>query len=734
MKQTHYLSAEEKETGFHYLKKHTIWNGVGFSFLTETIIYLMALHFGASNMQLGYISSTLFLSGLILLVVPHLLGGALMKNIYFWGWLFRGLVCLSYLSLFFLKEQAAVWVILITYTLFCVSRHLGVAAAQPVNKTLMTSSNEGSRLIQLSTLFNRSSLISRSLSFAFLSLSLFSGIEGLIILTFLGVLVNTISSLYLRKIPSRERVEKTTGSQGIFHALSDSLKDKHTRLYLAVLWLFMIINVLNGFVVPFLRKEGGLAPNLVFLYSVLAVAGGLLSNIFIKPYIDKTGSKPLLILTSLIQGALFFTWALIAPTAGLFIFLPLGIIHSFFMTLGFNLTNRLFYKVLPKDRNRLTFSSMNSFTGAIIALLTGLGAGKIADFTQAGGVDFTHTYGIVFLIAGSVSLIVALTALFLNDQGSITVREASELIFLSRNRRAFLWTYQLATTEDPKKRESTLLSLEKSRSNLADREMENQLNSPYSWEKERILRSLYNYPRPSLAPMVKAEASDRHSYNRTDALFALASYPGEDTEAILQDALKEEDPLIASNALKSLIRLDKEKYAPLTAEVYPRISCSSRAMGNWFIACCEGDERGRHLAQLFTLASPDKGYRYQQLLFCLAARYYGRELLLAPFYKQSNARPGEGLAAFLEEMRDQELFHRWEWEITKWFEGEEGDKLLKLMQENLPWPKEDTPARYLRDAVKDLKPELINRSSFLALLYFSYQILRSVRKEEEKPG
>ncbi|MDC7224330.1 MAG: MFS transporter, partial [Spirochaetales bacterium] len=608
---------------------------------------------------------------------------------------------------------------------------LGVTAQQPLVKTLMNSSNEGSRLIQLSSIFKRSALISRVISFAFLSIALLSGIEGLVILTFMGVVVNTISALYVRKIPSRERVEKISDSQGIFSTLASSLKNRSIRYYLLVFWLFMMVNVLNGFLIPFLQRDGGLPSNMVFLYTVLTVVGALLSNGFIKPYIDKTGSKPLLILVSLILGALFLLWALLPSSAGLLIFLPLGLVHNFFITLGFNLTTRLLYKILPKDKNRLTFSSMNSFTGAIVAILTGLGAGRLADLTPLYWENVPHTFSLVFLIAGGVSLLMALTTGFLDDAGSITVKETSELIFLTRNRRIFLWTYQLATTEDPEKRESALLSLEKSRSNRADREMEKQLRSPYSWEKERILRSLYQYPRPDLAPLVREEGADPHSYNRVDALFALAKYPGEETEEILNRALNDEDPLVISTALKSLTRLDKKKYAPLPEQVFPRIGHSSRAVNNWFIACCEADEKGRHLADLFTLASPDRGFRFQQLIFCLAARYYGREFLLAPFYQQSNDLPGEGWAALLEQMRDQSLFHSREEEITGWMEKNDREALLRLMQESLPRPEGDRPESHLWKGIEKLTPQELNRSSCLALLYFSYQILRASEERDD---
>jgi len=692
MKQTHFLTAEEKETGFSYLVKHSIWNGLGYSFLTETIIYLMAMNFGATNVQLGYISSALFLSGLILLVVPRLLGGSDMRGIFFWGWLLRGLVSVAYLALFFMEGQPAIILILLTYTLFCVFRTLGLVAYQPVVKNLMSSSSEGSRLLRLNTVGNRTGLLSRAISFAFLSLAVLSGLKGLILLSVIGVIVNTVSSLYILKIPSRERVEKLPRSQGgLWKVFLQSMKNRESALYLIILWLYMAVSVLNGFFIPFLQRAAGIPSNLVFLYAIITVVGGLLSNGFIKPYIDKTGSKPLLILTTLILGIVFIVWAVVPAQSGLLLFLPLGLVQSFFMNLGFNLTNRLLYKIIPRDKNRMTFSAMNNFVGALIALLTGLAAGQIADYAAVHPSGFPHTYSIVFLIAGALTLLISLASAFIGDPDSISLREASELLLFTRNRRVFLWTYQLATTEDPEVRESTLLSLEKSQSNLATKEMENQLNSPNSWERERILRSLFRYPRAELAPQVLSEAADRNSYNRLDALFALASYPGEETERVLKASLEDEEPAVVSMALKSLVRIDKARHASLPDEIFPRISHSGRALSDWFIARSEREGADDHLRDLFTLASPDRGWRFQQLIFCLAARSYSRGVPLAPFYQMANASPGSGVAALLEEFRDQSLFHNNEQEILRWSSDQSNTGvILDLFKKNLPRPAEGT--------------------------------------------
>ena len=69
---TKYLSKEEREEGLQHYLNWATFNGFGFSFLGDTIVYLLAIHFGASNTQLGYISSIIHVSGIILLFLPRL--------------------------------------------------------------------------------------------------------------------------------------------------------------------------------------------------------------------------------------------------------------------------------------------------------------------------------------------------------------------------------------------------------------------------------------------------------------------------------------------------------------------------------------------------------------------------------------------------------------------------------------------------------------------------------------
>ena len=86
MPKTKYLSDKEKRIGQKHMYRQEVFNGISFSLMGETVVYLLALYFGAGNFALGYISSVIFLAGIILPVVPRMLKASHQGTL----WRFRG--------------------------------------------------------------------------------------------------------------------------------------------------------------------------------------------------------------------------------------------------------------------------------------------------------------------------------------------------------------------------------------------------------------------------------------------------------------------------------------------------------------------------------------------------------------------------------------------------------------------------------------------------------------------
>src|SRR5690554_5401493 len=126
MVRSKYLSESEKRTGQIRLYKSEVWNGLGFSMLGDTIVYILAVQFGAGNLALGYIASAMYIVGAILPVMSRLFRNRNVVRVQTITWILRGLVCLFYLPLLWLEGSFAVVLLLSVYTLFCCFRLIGV--------------------------------------------------------------------------------------------------------------------------------------------------------------------------------------------------------------------------------------------------------------------------------------------------------------------------------------------------------------------------------------------------------------------------------------------------------------------------------------------------------------------------------------------------------------------------------------------------------------------------------
>ena len=82
MPKTKYLSDKEKRIGQKHMYRQEVFNGISFSLMGETVVYLLALYFGAGNFALGYLS--VFLAGIITSRRPRMLRKACTRHNQSW--------------------------------------------------------------------------------------------------------------------------------------------------------------------------------------------------------------------------------------------------------------------------------------------------------------------------------------------------------------------------------------------------------------------------------------------------------------------------------------------------------------------------------------------------------------------------------------------------------------------------------------------------------------------------
>jgi len=738
--QTKFLSVEERQKGQKRVYNFQGLNGMGYNFMGDTPVYLMAIHFGASNIELGYISSVVFLTGFILVGLPSLLAGKNLVKVQSTAWLVRGFIVLSYIALIFLEGRKAVLLILIVYTLFCSARMVGVAVWNPLMKMIASSQNRGHVLAQGNIINQSASVISKLTSFILTSVQFFSGILGILVLQVFGVIFNTAAALQLKKVPCREEVDYHKG-RNIFVILFEAMKRKDRRYPLLLKWVTVAIIVLNGLTIAFIRKEAGFSSSLVFLYSMVTAFSIILSGIFAKTFSDRMGSRPLLIGVEFLLFLLFTIWFILPVSQNtkipVYLYFILGFFTNFFLLLGNLLISRVFVNTMPENES-FAYNAMTNFITAFFSLISGIAAGLLIDYGQRSSAFLFNNYSYLFLFAMSLSLILVFLSLILIDKGSLSARETAAILFSFEGLRAYMDIGKLNSTSNPVKKKTVLLSISQNEASVATDEIRHIIGSPLSSDKGEIIKSLFRNPRQELLLPLLTEAADLGSYHQPQAVFALGAYPGIKTENLLLQLLDSPDISVKSNAAKSLSRIGHtESLNKIRLQSTNAVNAWDKI--NFLIALKNMDPEGLVFRNIFNESKSFTNSLFPQTYYSLAADLLELKPQLSIIFNSRNMKSGTGVKNFLEEARDIDSFYKSHKELKSWFKLENCASIWDFCSKSLELNTingnlSNLPGSFqqLRYAVLEKSKNISLQKQFncksdyddaLAAVYFTYQIL-----------
>ncbi len=666
IKKTKYLSQAERETGRKYFYRFAGWNGIGFSFLGNTTVYLMAILYGATNTQLGYISSAMFITGLSLLFYTKVFNGKSIRSVGTTAWFFRGTTALGYLALPFLSGRNGVYLIMTIYTLFCISRTIGVAVQQNIQQMISTSRTRGEVVMTAATRFNTVAIFSRIFSYAVTITSFVSDLTEILFLQVLGFFSNTVSFLAFKKIPSREIIEHKKGRH-VGKLFMENMRSPRERRVLIIRWCSVGIEILGGMTIPFLRKYIGFSVSMIFFYSIIITLAAILGAQLIKPFADRLGSRPFILPTAFATGILWIFWITAKVDRSVEYFYIIGFLVVLAQNILVLLASRLFIQTIP-EKDSVSFTSMDVFITSILAFILGYAGGALADLSDIHPLPYINVYGLTFSIGFILSLIIAVTASRFEEQGSVSLRETWAMLFSVDHLRTFRDINRLNAYNSTLKRKSLLLSLGYQGSSLADNEIHQIFLQPLSYERGEIIKTLFERKRPELLPDLIKEASDPMAFNRQEAIFALGAYPDEKVKSVLEKLLDDRNSLIASIAAKSLARIGSYEYYDRIFSLFLEgLGISLECDLNYLIALHKIEPKGDWISVLFDEKIIDLGETYLQNMATLISRQMNLSPPLGWIYQKNNDEPGDGITILLDEAREMELFYQKRESLYDWF-------------------------------------------------------------------
>lgn len=721
--------------------RQELYNGVAYSLLGDTIVYLLAIYFGAGNIALGYISSASYIAGIVLPFVPQMFHGRNQIKVQSLVWVLRGVVCLGYLGLYVISGDLAVLLLLLVYTLFNIFRMIGIALNDSTLKNISSVSNRGKVVANVNAAYQSSSIVIRCLTALVLGIQRFGGLAGLIGLQMFGVFANFFASREMSLIPSRSTIVYKKG-RTVMVLFKEAMTDQMFRRRLILRWLSTAVAVIFGLTTPFLRLELGLSNSVVVVYSVVLGVSVMAASYVSKQFSDRLGSRPLVFFSTLFSLFFFMAWVLVTRTVNPIWFFVLGFLTNFFVALISLLTFRLVAQVMPDDET-VPFNSMVNFVIAIIAFLVGIFSGFLADkgdiarnlFVLDGKVA-GNGYTLVFLFAIALTMIETLVASRLQEVGAYSSQEAAQVIFSMHGIRAVSMIEKLEHTSDPAKRRFLMLSLGENFNNLATSELRQILASPFSPDKLEAVRTLADRPRKSLLDDLIKVARDDDSYVQLDAIAALGSYRKEEKakDALVQLMLHGRWSSVRSMASKSLARItESTEYLSLVNELSHSAKHIDEVI-DYLIAKRFMDKSGSFYQEFFISIDQGRSATFRQTRYAVIASFlkFGSPRL-AQLYEQMNLGiPKDFLSPFLTEARDLNQIDLYYNEVLSYFKNQDWVALRDFCLEIL-----DVSDVSFDPCFDNLKKGLLRSREMdiahfdvqdaLAMLYFSYSLGKNAK-------
>lgn len=740
---TRYLNEAEKRIGRKHLLWYEIYNGIASTFLGDTLVVLLAAYFGAGNMTLAYISGALYMAGLVLPFVPRLLDGRNLEKAHAFFWMMRGVVSLGYLALFFLSGRAAVFALVLVYSLFCIFRCVGIMMNDYSQKSVSSLQNRGDLISRSSTAYNEVSVVAKVVSFLATSIQKVSLVVSLVVLQMVGVVANVFSAMHLARIPCRTTIAYNP-KRSMFKVMALSFQDSYKAASIVAKWLFQTAAIVLAMSVPFLNDIVGMPSNIVLLYTVFGCIALALAGVASREFSDRLGSRPLIIIGGFALSVVCVLWTIIPPDGSTAVFMVLGFLYNFLCQFCINLVNRLIVQSIPDDE-AITYNSMVNFGLGVTALLGSFLAGALANggmalshgeggtVFNAFGFDFGNGYSFTYLLAFCIVFVATFLVIRIREHRSLSTPEAAQALFSVHGLRAFSMMDKLGKTMDPLKRKILLMNLGNNVTNVSTAEIHQKLASPFSYDKQDFIRALAVRPRPELVEDLIRIASDDDSYVQMDAIAALGAY--KDNKAA-KDALVRllycRWSQVRSMASKSLSRVT---HSSEYLEAVNELSASARHIDeeiDFLIAKRNMDKQGLFYRDFLVSVEQGRSATFRQTRYAVIASFlkFGSPRL-AQLYQMMNCSGSSSafIDDFLPEARDLDEVDASYDEIVRAFgNGDWGFVLGFCMRLCENSNLEDSRMVNLREGIlkaRSFDIERFDEQDFLALLYFSYSLRKN---------
>ncbi len=560
------LSGSQRQYGKKLIQRFVALNGVSVAVLMNDLLILYGIRNGLTDPQLALLASFMHLT------MPFMILGKIAIRKYgaarTWGfgWFMRYVSASLLVAAPFLRNIGPQWMVAATVLTggfgFAFFRSIGLVGNSPIIGEITTVRDRGKFI---SGNFVRSQSTYFATMVAVIFMMRFIGTIWVYQLAIgIGCVLGIYASTRLIKAPESQTPSRSA-EKPVGHALRTLWnKKRYRKIFFAWAAAFVAWSVVIPFAVITLKNGYGISDHGALMFTLLLLAGGIISSLINGILSDRVGPRPLLILYVFGFFIIAAWWAL-APDI-LYIF-PAGLAFfvAGFCKTGIIITTGHYFLTVTEEKDRVgtsLFSRM--FTGAAAGLAGSALGGSILKVLQSSpitGLDIYRTYFRIIIIV----LIPFFFLVFnLDKLREWKVRNILSLLLSPRDMRALFIMNRIEQSPDVTTDVDNLVKLGRTGSHLSESTITGFLySSPRLSVRVHALQALRQIDFKENTINALIEELDRGEYT---SAWVAAEILGERgiVEAVphLRRSLESGDPFLKGKCMVALAQLNDTEYYP----------------------------------------------------------------------------------------------------------------------------------------------------------------------------
>lgn len=562
------LSLRSRQKGKRLYYLYGIFNSVSYAVLAEGLVILMLLRLGATEIWVGAVAGLIYLSMPFMAVGYRTIARLGVSGTAGLFWFLRSCSAAFMIASPWAAAawggSAGLWFMFAGSLGFMLGRAGGMVAFTGIITELTTHRDRGDLITTTFKFYQSGAILVTVLIAVFLGND--APLYRYQLFFAVGLIAGVLASIALWRLPEAG-LFRNAAPFSLRNELRWSLSTPGRRWFLAMMVAFPIAQGLSRTFLILVAKQGyGLSDQVVVALMVVGMLGGIVASYSYGLFLDQLGSRPLLVLTGVVDMAGAALVVVLPPQFSPWLIGLLFVIGGYVHTAFLAATQHYFISItstthqLPQG---ILTQGAGGIAGGLALYAGGWVLANMKDFAGTSPDALLHFrwFFAVLLVLLALRMVVFIKLPPLRSQG---IRDSLNALFSPWDWRAIHAVKRAIGTQNEDEESQALAAMMRSTTGIYQDDLERYLGSPSFFVRRRAMDSLFlARPSPTLIDILLNDVEVNPFTTAHQSAFWLGRWKVHDAVPRLRAALESPDFQLRGSAVHALVDLDDHESLPL---------------------------------------------------------------------------------------------------------------------------------------------------------------------------